>query len=595
MDSRHGLPPRPSFSATPQAGPSQPRPPAQNQRKGRPQQNQQQQQYQQYQAVPNPSLSYNPYANQASYTGGYPQYGLPQPPSYGMMGSSGGYQQPNISGGYPSFFPSQPTYPQYSNQLSAQALFHQPPQPQVNSGGYSYSSTYAQSQPPAKRQRPNSNSQASAAIESSGVGPDSGNGSGSIGTWRNCSHPGCKFVGPSEKVQIHEEDRHLIFVNGKMPERSEEEERYARRKGPPPPIQGTNITLNTPEEIEKWIAERKAKWPSAKRIQEKEEERTAAIARGEIPARGKRKKMDAASLAEEWGRPANVEDQSGGEGTRRGRGRGIDIDRGSRGRGRGRGRGGNVGHTKVDERTRLPGEPEPGHGDPGITKTKTGDQAWSQITTLPSIKPKSSSSSVKPSINALSALEGYDTPTSSSRSIDSSSDAESDSDSSSGSSATSSDSSSDNDLSEAESISKDEDKASSIKGEGKAPVSVKGQKEICKFFKRNGNCKFGNKCRNLHMIDEDTKSMDVRDNPHFRQPQIQPTNSKKQNHFARPSMLGSLLSNPIQNTISQLSQTIRFLVANNMLEGVELNPGDAQAQEDEKNKITEVEETTQAS
>ncbi|WWD05564.1 hypothetical protein V865_003644 [Kwoniella europaea PYCC6329] len=584
MNNRYGLPPRPSFSATPQAGPSQPRPPAQNQRKGRPQQNQQQQQYQQYQAVPSPSLSYNPYANQASYTGGYPQHGLPQPPSYGMMGSSGGYQQPNISGGYPSFFPSQPTYPQYSqnpqysNQLSAQALFHQPPQPQANSGGYSYSSTYAQSQPPAKRQRPDSNSQTSAVIESSGVGPGSGSGSGSgsgigsgsIGTWRNCSHPGCKFVGPSEKVQIHEEDRHLIFVNGKMPERSEEEERFARRKGPPPPIQGTNITLNTPEEIEKWIAERKAKWPSAKRVQEKEEERTAAIARGEIPARGKRKKMDAASLAEEWGRPVNVDHQFGGERTRRGRGRGIDIDRGSRGRGRGRGRGGHIGHTT----------------------TETGDQAWSQITTLPSIKPKSSPSSVKPSINALSALEGYDTPTSSSKSIDSSSDAKSDSASSSGSSTTSSESSSENDSSEDELISKDEDKACSIKGEGKAPVSVKGQKEICKFFKRNGNCKFGNKCRNSHMIDEDAKSINARDNPHFRQPQIQSTNSKKQNHFARPSMLGSLLSNPIQNTISQLSQTIRFLVANNMLEGVELNPGDAQAQDDEKNKITEVEERT---
>lgn len=38
---------------------------------------------------------------------------------------------------------------------------------------------------------------------------------------------------------------------------------------PPPPIEGTNITLNTPEDIEKWIAERKARWPSAKRVAEK--------------------------------------------------------------------------------------------------------------------------------------------------------------------------------------------------------------------------------------------------------------------------------------------------------------------------------------
>lgn len=38
---------------------------------------------------------------------------------------------------------------------------------------------------------------------------------------------------------------------------------------PLPPIQGTNITLNTPEDIGKWIAERKSRWPTAKRVQEK--------------------------------------------------------------------------------------------------------------------------------------------------------------------------------------------------------------------------------------------------------------------------------------------------------------------------------------
>jgi hypothetical protein len=34
-------------------------------------------------------------------------------------------------------------------------------------------------------------------------------------------------------------------------------------------IQGTGITLQTEEDIAKWIAERKAKWPSAKRVAEK--------------------------------------------------------------------------------------------------------------------------------------------------------------------------------------------------------------------------------------------------------------------------------------------------------------------------------------
>lgn len=34
-------------------------------------------------------------------------------------------------------------------------------------------------------------------------------------------------------------------------------------------IEGTGITLETDEDIAKWIAERKAKWPSAKRQAEK--------------------------------------------------------------------------------------------------------------------------------------------------------------------------------------------------------------------------------------------------------------------------------------------------------------------------------------
>jgi hypothetical protein len=38
---------------------------------------------------------------------------------------------------------------------------------------------------------------------------------------------------------------------------------------PPPPIEGTGIVLQTDEDIAKWIAERKSKWPSAKRLAER--------------------------------------------------------------------------------------------------------------------------------------------------------------------------------------------------------------------------------------------------------------------------------------------------------------------------------------
>lgn len=51
-----------------------------------------------------------------------------------------------------------------------------------------------------------------------------------------------------------------------------------------------------------------------------------------------------------------------------------------------------------------------------------------------------------------------------------------------------------------------------------------------------------------------------------------------------------LLAVPIENTLSQLTQTIRFLVANDMLKDVELKVGQAEEQERERNKIIVVEE-----
>jgi hypothetical protein len=40
-------------------------------------------------------------------------------------------------------------------------------------------------------------------------------------------------------------------------------------------IEGTSIKLDTPEAIEAWIAERKAKWPTHKVIQDKVSSRQA--------------------------------------------------------------------------------------------------------------------------------------------------------------------------------------------------------------------------------------------------------------------------------------------------------------------------------
>lgn len=51
-----------------------------------------------------------------------------------------------------------------------------------------------------------------------------------------------------------------------------------------------------------------------------------------------------------------------------------------------------------------------------------------------------------------------------------------------------------------------------------------------------------------------------------------------------------LLATPINNTLSQLNQTIRFLVANDMLDGVELKPGDAEQQAKDQSKVMVIEE-----
>lgn len=38
---------------------------------------------------------------------------------------------------------------------------------------------------------------------------------------------------------------------------------------PAPPIPGTSIRLETEEDIAKWIAQRRARWPTAARVEEK--------------------------------------------------------------------------------------------------------------------------------------------------------------------------------------------------------------------------------------------------------------------------------------------------------------------------------------
>ncbi|WVN85609.1 uncharacterized protein L203_100758 [Cryptococcus depauperatus CBS 7841] len=448
-----------------------------------------------------------------------------------------GYQH-NLAGGYPQggFFPVM-----YGATSFGQALF----QPMVNPEGYSYSPSYlVQQSNTVPKKRPRSNN-----FSADQTGQ-------SVKPWRNCSHPGCKFVGSGEQVETHEEDRHLIFAPGKIVEKSEEEERYSNRKGPLPPIQGTNIILNTPEDIEKWIAERKARWPTSKRMQEKEEEKQAAISRGEILPNNRRngRKRDAATLAEEWGKPV-VENVASAR---------QNAGRNEMGRGRGRGRGG----ARDAGRCRQSNE------------SKRDAQKVQQID---STSKESNDSTTVKTVNGLTILETYDT---SSRSESSSDSGEEDSVSSSSDTASEPHSDKGNLNESANSI------GSLVEPSTAAKVDAT-IKPLCKFFARSGRCRLNDKCRFSHTS---TSTSDFNSNapttvqPQPAKKQLRQPLAKRHNAFERPSMLGALLANPIQNTLSQLSQTIRFLAANDMLDNVELRPGQAEEQEREKNKVILLEE-----
>lgn len=185
-------------------------------------------------------------------SGGYP-FGTPLP----------GYNG-NVSGGYPSYGYQSYGYAYPQQGYGAGGYNYAAAAPQHNAYAYGTVPQNQQQQQqhaapppptvPAKRRAP----------------PPSSSAMPSHKPWRNCSHPGCKYTGSGEDVEIHEGDRHLIFPNGKPVERSEEEERYLKSlNGVAPTIQGTGIKLETEEEIAKWIEERKRKWPTKKRAEEK--------------------------------------------------------------------------------------------------------------------------------------------------------------------------------------------------------------------------------------------------------------------------------------------------------------------------------------
>ncbi|KAH9039894.1 hypothetical protein EDB84DRAFT_1267732, partial [Lactarius hengduanensis] len=151
-----------------------------------------------------------------------------------------------------------------------------------------------------------------------------------------CTHPGCAFSGSPNSLETHLMDRHLIYPPGWHARRRQSDwDADPSLKGRPVPIMGTSVTLNTPEEVEAWIAERKRHWPSAARVAEKKRKLEEAIAGGGLLPDHLMKRPRL---------PFNA-----------------DATRAVRGRGRGRGRGGRAqppapptATTKAEARQRVP-------------------------------------------------------------------------------------------------------------------------------------------------------------------------------------------------------------------------------------------------
>jgi len=78
-------------------------------------------------------------------------------------------------------------------------------------------------------------------------------------------------------------DRHLIYPPGwEKRKKKADWDADPSLKGKSIPIQGTNIIMDSPEVLDAWIAERKKRFPTSSRIEDKKRKLEDAIARGQL-------------------------------------------------------------------------------------------------------------------------------------------------------------------------------------------------------------------------------------------------------------------------------------------------------------------------
>ncbi|PVF94554.1 hypothetical protein CPB86DRAFT_740377 [Serendipita vermifera] len=281
-----------------------------------------------------------------------------------------------------------------------------------------------------------------------------------------CGYSDCLYSGFPRDVEIHRMDRHLIFPPG-----------YKPQKGPPDgeigsnmTIPGTGISLNTPEAINAWIAERKKNWPTEIRIAEKKKRERDALERGELDLVGRKRQR---------------KDVPNGE-----------FAKGSFGK-----------------------RPRESHG------------RMHKVAKRVSESTKDSESSHQR--NCQTRYMGL--------------------------------------------IISDEANGN----ESASDSDIDPERDVVSAKIQHDNHMTQNEAQNE---DETSQEVPIPLIPHKKRqvklPPVRPYNSL----VDRPSFLRELLQPEIRNTVSNLSQAIRFIVSNDMFEGVELNPGDAEGV-----KIKEVE------
>ncbi|KAF8708368.1 Nuclear fragile X mental retardation-interacting protein 1 (NUFIP1), partial [Rhizoctonia solani] len=371
-----------------------------------------------------------------------------------------------------------------------------------------------------------------------------------------CGHEGCLFTGTQKEVEVHKMDRHLIFPPG-WQERSKgkrkreegdndyvDEEAQFRASGSAS-ILGTNVKLDSPEAIAAWLEERKRRWPSAKRVAEKvtllhitHVDPSPLI--GIIQVQHRREALERGQILTEPSRPHQLRaDSSHGQ-----------VSLSQRGRGRGRGRPTNQIQIETSSLNQGPRPISnvPGRGSHVIGRGSRGGSGVAGIRGRGRGRGRPLANEPRP-VNAdeskriTSATSDTDTSTSTLSSSESDESA--------------SDDGSESDMDPV----KD---AVSSKVELPADTGTKAQSSEA------------NETTAMQICEEAPPKKDPSKQQMLRKNAAQPPKPAYNPFNQRPNLLRNLLMPDIQATVSNLSQAIKFLVANDFLKNVELKPGDAE-------------------